>query len=276
MKPARVQDPWALEAFRVVQKAQESADVFSLELESDQGFQYSPGQFNMLYVFGKGEVPISISGSSSPNRFWHTIRDVGKITSSLCAAAPGDVIYLRGPYGHAWPMDEAEDQNVVVVAGGIGLAPVRPVIHDILRSRSKYGRITVLYGARTPDGLIYRKEIEDWGHGGDIDVKLTVDLASGGWRGSVGVVTKLFDQVALRPARTLVMTCGPEVMMRFSAEGMMERGVAPERIFVSMERNMKCAIGFCGHCMYGPNFICRDGPVFRYDRIRELLTIREL
>ncbi len=277
MKPALgLQDPWALDVFRVVQKVQESADVFSLELEADQDSRFLPGQFNMLYAFGKGEVPISISGSSSPNRLWHTIRQVGKITASLCAASPGELIYLRGPYGHAWPMPDAEGRDIVIVAGGIGLAPVRPVIQEILRSRSQYGRVSVLYGARTPDELIYRKEIGDWADSGGIDVKVTVDLASGDWHGSVGVVTKLFDQVVFRPPEALVMTCGPEVMMRFVAEGMMERGVAPEHIFVSMERNMKCAIGFCGHCMYGPNFICRDGPVFSYARVCELLTIREL
>ncbi len=270
-----LRDPWALDVFRVVQKVQESADVFSLELEREQDYQYAPGQFNMLYAFGKGEVPISISGGASPNRFWHTIRSVGKITASLCVSGPDDLIHLRGPYGSAWPMPEAEGRDVVIVAGGIGLAPVRPVIQGILRSRSKYGEVTVLYGARTPDDLIYKNEIEDWKRGGDIDVKVTVDLASGDWDGSVGVVTKLFDQVSFHPADAVIMTCGPEIMMRYAAEGMLDRGVAPERIFVSMERNMKCAIGFCGHCMYGPNFICRDGPVFGYDRVRELLTIRE-
>ncbi|HHQ14729.1 MAG TPA: Ni/Fe hydrogenase subunit gamma [Chromatiales bacterium] len=270
------QGPWALDAFRVVGRRQESADVVSLDLEADSGFGCEPGQFNMLYVFGKGEVPISVSAGCGERRFQHTIRGVGKITADLCKRQPGDVVYLRGPFGNAWPLRRAEGLDVIIVAGGIGLAPVRPVVHHVLRHRDRFGAFTLLCGARTPADLIYADELSDWAGRADIDLQLTVDLASGDWSGSVGLVTKLFDQVVVRADHTLVMTCGPEVMMRFAAEDMVSRGVEAGRIFLSMERNMKCAIGICGHCMYGPDFICRDGPVFSYAQVRERLKVREL
>ncbi|MDJ0928975.1 MAG: FAD/NAD(P)-binding protein [Gammaproteobacteria bacterium] len=268
---------WAPQALRIANKVQESTDVFSFELELEQSFDIRPGQFNMLYAFGKGEVPISMSaGPPTTTRLVHTIRNVGKITTDICAREPGEEIELRGPFGNTWPLESALGGDVVIVAGGIGLAPMRPVIQALLANLEQYRRISVVCGARSPYELIFREDVEEWSARRDLDFHATVDIAPRGWTGTVGVVTSVIEQLSFEPQRTTVMTCGPEIMMRFTADAFCDRGVPAESIFLSMERNMKCAVGFCGHCMYGPHIICRDGPVFRYSRLRDLLHIREL
>jgi NAD(P)H-flavin reductase len=266
--------------YRVTHVQLELADTFTVELEPRDGAMahtFAAGQFNMLYAFGIGEIPISISGDPSRDGpLVHTTRGVGAVSRALCALEEGDIVGVRGPFGTAWPLDRATGQNIVLVAGGIGLAPIRPVLYAILAERAKYGSVALLYGARTPDEILFRHEIEQWRARLDLDVYVTVDRGTGAWRGSVGVVTKLIPRVPIDPEKTVALVCGPEIMMRFTAAELLKRGLASERLYVSMERNMKCAVGLCGHCQYGPHFICKDGPVFAYSQVQSLLTKAEI
>ena len=269
-------DPMLPQRYRVQHVRREIPDTFTLELEPIEGGDIPPfatGQFNMLYVFGVGEIPISISGDPAKRRpLVHTTRAVGIVSSAMRELKPDDVIGVRGPFGSHWPIEQAEGKDIVIAAGGIGLAPLRSVMYHIISHREKYGKAVLLYGARTPADLLYRRELENWRAHFDLEVYVTVDRATGSWRGSVGVVTRLIRRSPFDPKNTVAMVCGPEVMMRFTAAELEERGVARENIYVSMERNMKCAIGMCGHCQYGPNFVCKDGPVFQYSQVQGLLT----
>jgi NAD(P)H-flavin reductase len=266
--------------YQVRSSRKETHDTFTLELlpkEKKALSPFLPGQFNMLYAFGVGECAISISGDPSQSEpLKHTTRVVGTVTKALSTLRPGDVLGVRGPYGSSWPTQAAEGQDVVLVAGGIGLAPLRPVICHLLNHRAKYGKIVLLYGARTPQDMLYRKELEKWGGRLDVEVIVAVDRAEKGWHGNVGVVTKLIKRAPFDRLNTVAMLCGPEVMMHFTILELLQRGIDEESIFLSMERNMKCAVGFCGHCQFGPTFVCKDGPVFRYDNVKVWLEHREL
>jgi NAD(P)H-flavin reductase len=261
--------------FRVTRRRRETRDTWTLELEpvAGDGLEPAPGQFTMLYAFGVGEVPISVSGDPG-GPLVHTVRAVGAVTEAICAAEPGAVLGVRGPFGNSWPVDAARGSDVVIVAGGIGLAPLRPALSAILALRSRYGEVALLYGGRTPGDLLYRDELERWRS--EIQVGVTVDTAGTDWRGNVGVVTKLISGATLDPSSATAFLCGPEIMMRFAVEALLERGLPPERIFLSMERNMSCGLGFCGHCQLGPTLICRDGPVYSYDVLAPLVGVREL
>ncbi len=271
-------DPMRPVPFRVRGARREMKDTVTLELTPGRGgFAFAPGQFNMLYAFGIGEVPISISGNPGKRgTLVHTLKAVGAVTKALCAAKKGDVIGVRGPYGTSWPVDSAAGGDLVVVAGGIGLAPLRPVIHHALAHRSRYGQVVILYGSRSPADLLFARELERLRGRFDVEVRVTVDAAVGKWRGDVGPVTKLIPRVAFDPTRTTAMICGPEIMMRFTVKALLDRFVAPGRIHLSAERNMKCAVGLCGHCQLGPFFVCKDGPVFSYPAISPWLRVREL
>jgi NAD(P)H-flavin reductase len=274
-----VVDPMLPVPFVVTKVRRELTDTFTLELESTTGapLKFAPGQFNMLYQFGQGEVPISISGDPcNPKKLIHTIRSVGSVTSAMAGLKKGDTIGLRGPFGTSWPVADCEGSDIVIVTGGIGLAPLRPAIYHLLANRSRYGSICIFYGARTPDDILYRKELEKWRGQFDLKVEVTVDRAAQGWNGKVGVVTKLLSGDGFSPDQTVALVCGPEVMMRYSVNALNDLGVDDNRIFVSMERNMKCAVGFCGHCQFGGAFVCKDGPVFRFDAIRDAFEVREL
>jgi NAD(P)H-flavin reductase len=230
-------------------------------------YRFQPGQFNMLYLPGFGEVAISISSDPSlPRVVGHTVRYAGSVTRALGRLKVGDVIGVRGPYGSAWPLEKALGKNLVIVTGGIGLAPLRPALFSILHHREDFGRVVLLYGARTPADLLYTAQFARWQAGG-IEMHTTVDLADENWRGLVGVVPALFYRIRVDPKQTLVMTCGPEIMMRFVIYEALARRIPKESIFLSMERNMKCAIGFCGHCQFGPTFMCKDGPVLNFAAI---------
>lgn len=272
--------PMVPRPFRVVRVKRETYDTHSIELTSAAGprtFEFVPGQFNMLYVFGKGEVPISISGDpAAPELLVHTTRGVGRVTQAICRLQPGQALGVRGPYGSAWPVAAVEGHDVVIVAGGIGLAPLRPALHAVCRQRERYGRVAVLYGARSPRDILFRAELRRWSGRLDVELMVTVDRGTTDWRGNVGVVTTLIRRAGFDPQHAAAMVCGPEVMMRFAVEELRRRGVARERIWVSMERNMKCGVGLCGHCQIGPHFACRDGAVFRCDAIDSAFAIREL
>ncbi|MDX2044844.1 MAG: FAD/NAD(P)-binding protein [Acidobacteriota bacterium] len=272
-------DPMLPEPYRIARVRRETHDTFTLELlpiNSARAMSFAPGQFNMLYVFGTGESAISISGATTDERLVHTIRAVGTVTRALQRLKRGDVIGVRGPFGTSWPMQEAIGRDVVIVTGGIGLAPLRPVIYQVLAQRAQYGKFVLLYGARTPRDLLYARELEKWRGQFDCGVEITLDTADNDWRGNVGFVTALIPSAQFNPTNTVAMICGPEVMMRFTAQELRKRGMRDEQIYLSLERNMKCAVGFCGHCQYGPHFICKDGPVFRYDRIASLPGKQEL
>jgi NAD(P)H-flavin reductase len=257
----------------------ETADTFTLEFDAaalPSGGRFAPGQFHMLYAFGIGEVPISISGDpETPARLVHTIRAVGPVTQAMQAMQPGDVLGVRGPYGRAWPVEAMRGRDVLLLAGGLGLAPLRPAIYHLIRHRAGYGRVAVLYGARTPGDLVFRAELERWRDAG-LDVFVTVDRAGADWAGPVGVVTALLGRAAFDPATAVALLCGPEVMMRFAARDLAALGISPARIYVSLERNMKCAVARCGHCQILHTFVCREGPVYRYDIAAPLLRHREL
>jgi NAD(P)H-flavin reductase len=273
-------DPMMPRFLHVRRALKETRDTITLEFDdSNAALHFEPGQFNMLYLFGAGEVAISISGSPArPENLVHTIRGAGSVTAPMLRARRGDAIGVRGPYGSAWPLEEAARTgcDLLLLAGGIGLAPLRPVIYEVLRRRREFGHLIILYGARTPADLLYRKELAAWRAHSGVTVKLIVDRAAAGWSGRVGVITALLGAVQFDPAETIAMACGPGVMMRFSYHELLRRGVGAQRVYMSMERNMKCAVGFCGHCQFSPLFICKDGPVFRADRIEPLLGIREL
>jgi len=277
---ADILDPMLPQLYRVQRVRREIPDTFTLELEPANGSGIPPfatGQFNMLYVFGIGEVPISISGNpAKPKPLVHTTRAVGTVTKAMRKLKPDDVIGVRGPFGSHWPIELAQGKDVVIVAGGIGLAPLRSAMYQIISQRERYGKVALLYGARTPADILYRRDLEHWRGRFDLEVYVTVDNATGAWHGSVGVVTKLIPRASFDPLKTVALVCGPEIMMRFTVAELEKRGVAAERIYISMERNMKCAVGFCGHCQYGPHFICKDGPVFQFSRVQGLFTKREI
>jgi NAD(P)H-flavin reductase len=231
----------------------------------------------MLYAFGIGEVPISMSANATDDGvFVHTVRDVGAVSGAIARLEAGATLGVRGPFGIGWPVRSAEGADLIIVAGGLGLAPLRPAIRQILASRQRYGRIVVLIGSRTPKDLLFKEELEEWRRRLDVDIDVTVDHADPSWHGNVGVVPDLIARAAFDPQKTVALVCGPEVMMRFTVSGLRDAGVTSERIYLSMERNMKCAIGLCGHCQFGPTFVCKDGPVISYDRIADFLTVKEL
>jgi len=257
----------------VVGVERESPEVVTVDVAVD-GYNYRAGQFNMLYVLGVGEAAISVSSDPEGDRICHTIRAVGNVTRHLCRAQIGDTLGLRGPFGTPWP--EPKSDHIVLIAGGIGLAPLRPVMYGLLRHRRDNQRITLLYGARSPEELLFQSELAAWGGVSGIDVEITVDQASLGWTGRVGVVTSVIDGMVIHPTETMVLMCGPEVMMRFAVRALARKGVSTNQVFVSMERNMTCAVAVCGHCQFGPDFVCREGPVFRFDRIETRFSVSEL
>jgi NAD(P)H-flavin reductase len=273
-------DPMVPEPFRIERLKRETEDTFTLELapmESTRKITFLPGQFNMLYVFGVGEVPISISSDPAKSfRLEHTTRRVGVVTKAMGLLKPGATIGVRGPFGSHWPLEVEQGRDFVVVAGGIGLAPLRPVLYHLMAERQKYRNIVLLYGARTPEEILYKRELERWRGKFDLEVQVTVDRGASGWRGNVGVVTPMIARAPFHPSNTVALVCGPEIMMRFAVMELQKRGVQAERTYLSMERNMKCALGYCGHCQYGPTFVCKDGPVFRLDTIAAIFGKGEI
>lgn len=265
-------------AHRVCARQRETHDTWTLALDPlEARIAPGPGQFVMLYAPGVGEIPISSSGEADARGvLTHTIRPVGAISTALCGLEEGSLVGVRGPFGTSWPLDEARGSDLVIVAGGIGLAPLRPAIRRVLARRSEYGSLSVLIGARTPDDLLFVGELEQWRARLDAEVLVTVDAATAPWRGRVGLVTTLLAAAAFDPARTTALVCGPEIMMKFVARALLDGGVAKRHIWVSAERNMQCGVGHCGHCQLGPLLLCRDGPVVRYDVIEPLLRVREL
>ncbi len=239
-------------------------------------YRFEPGQFNMLYVPGFGEAAISMSSDleTADGLLVHTIRYIGNVTKAISRLKRGDVVGIRGPFGTSWPMGTIEGMDVVIACGGIGLPPLRGAIYKIIRDRNKYGKITLLYGARTPNDLMFPTEYEAWQKAG-IDMQVTVDRGDENWTGRVGVVPMWFYHFRVDPHKTAVLTCGPEIMMRFVIYEALARRIPPEHIYISLERNMKCGQGACGHCQQGPYFICKDGPVFPFSVLEKIFNVEE-
>ncbi len=263
--------------YLVESKTQENAYTvtFRLSPKNESLVEARPGQFSMLYLYGVGEVPISFSRLEPLE---HTVAAVGSVTNPLCQVEPGTVLGLRGPYGNPWPVDQARGKDLVLMAGGLGLAPLRPVIDQVLSRREDFGRVWVLYGARSPSEQLYKEEVAAWLARTDFEFLVTVDRSEPGWRLNVGLVTNLLSRVdrRLKPERAMAFVCGPEIMMRVSVRELAGRGIPKDHIFLSHERNMKCGHGLCGHCQFGPLFLCRDGPVVRLDQVADFLSVKEL
>jgi NAD(P)H-flavin reductase len=265
--------------FSVVARTEETADTITLRVQPQASgtTAFGPGQFSMLYAFGVGEVPISISGDPGFAGFLeYTIRSVGAVTKALSALDQGDPLGVRGPYGVGWPIDGASGRDLLIIAGGIGLAPLRPVVLHVLANRSRFNSISLLYGARTPNDLLFNIQLHEWRSRFDVDFEITVDRGDSAWMGDVGMVTQLLNRVSFEPDNTTAMVCGPELMMRATARQLQAHGVATRDIAVSLERNMKCGIGMCGHCQLSTHLLCRDGPVVSYDVAEPWMEVAEL
>ena len=264
----------------VVERTQESPTIFTLQLRlrdaaAQAAYRFAPGQFNMLYLAGVGEVPISVmSDPQERDGIGHTIRALGRVTQGLAALRPGDSLGLRGPYGRGWPLREMEGRDVVLVTGGLGCAPVVSVIHYILRRRERYGKLVVIQGVKHAEDLIWREQYDRWATLPDTQVLLAASQGGALWPWHVGRVTELFEQARFDPGRAAALMCGPEGMMRAAAEKLLARGLPGSRLHLSMERNMQCAVGRCGHCQFGGAFVCRDGPVFDWGQVKSLLEHR--
>ena len=272
-------DPMLPRRFRIGRVRRDTRDTFTLMLDPVEGppMAYAAGQFTMLDAFGVGEVPISISGDPAGHgSLEHTIRDVGVVTHALITAPTGTVLGVRGPYGTSWDVSGGAGGDVVFVAGGIGLAPLRPALLELIAQRDRYNRVVLLYGVRTPEDILFEDEMRTWARDHGIVVEVTVDNAQHAWRGKVGLVTQLLPRAGFDPRNTTALVCGPEVMMRYAADALVARGVPDDRIRMSMERSMKCGVGLCGHCQLREIFVCVDGPVLTYDRLAPLMSCREL
>jgi len=270
-------NPYVIYPATIVEKIREAEDIntYRLQLvdeEARRRFRFKAGQFNMVYLFGVGEVAISIvSDPDEPEFLDHTIRTVGRVTKAIADLQPGETLGIRGPFGEGWPLEEAKGRNVVIVTGGLGCAPVVGAIEYIFRRRAQYGSIKILHGVKTPHDLLYRERFDHWRRAPDTEVLLTSDQPDKTWSYHIGVVTELFEQVSIDPAETIVLMCGPEIMMRLGVPILMRRGIPATAVYVSLERHMECGIGLCGHCQMGPYFLCKDGPVMRYDRVEPWL-----
>jgi NAD(P)H-flavin reductase len=268
--------PYLIHPARITARRVETQGIYSFTMqfvnpELRRDYRFKAGQFNMLYAFGVGEVPISIvSDPAQPELLEHTVRMAGRVTSVMARWQPGDIVGVRGPYGNGWPMEAARGRDVVIVTGGLGCAPVVAVINYIFRRRDEYGDLQILHGVKTPNDLLYRERFDQWRRAPRTRVYLASDQPDKTWRYRIGVVTDLFDELSVTPS-TIVMMCGPEMMMRYAARALTHKGIAEDSIHLSMERRMECAVGLCGHCQYRERFVCRDGPVFNYGTVRHML-----
>ncbi|MFD8565447.1 FAD/NAD(P)-binding protein [Streptomyces sp. NPDC059639] len=263
-------------AYRVTDRWDETHDTVTLRLEPAARWlaPFEAGQFAMVYAFGVGEIPVSVSSLPTVGHgLAHTVREVGAVSAALCRKRIGDTVGLRGPFGTGWGLEAARGRDVLVVAGGIGLAPLRPLVRHAVAAPEDYGRVNVLVGARSPGDLVSRVETRRWS---TAYTGVTVDHPDPYWRGEIGLVTRLLDRAHFDPASTAAFVCGPEPMIRATARDLVHRGVPADRIRVSLERNMRCATGHCGHCQLGPVLLCRDGPVIGFDRAEPLMSTREL
>ncbi len=280
MRRGDVSHPYLLHEAEIVTRVQEAPDIFTLRLRfsaaaRQRDYTFQPGQFNMVYLYGVGEVAISIVSDPEDDLLYdHTIRAVGRVTRGMAALRAGDYVGIRGPYGRGWPLPQAEGRDVLIVTGGLGCAPVVSVIHYILKRRERYGRLIIMQGVKHANDLLWRERYAEWARQPNVEVIIAADQGAPLWPWRIGRVTDLFDQVPFDSERTSAMMCGPEVMMRVAVQQLLARGMNEADIHLSMERNMHCAVGHCGHCQYGGKFVCKDGPVFAYPQVKELFGVR--
>lgn len=278
--PQKIENSWLPIRYEVIKRVAENDDTVSLTLipKGEEKLPAAqPGQFNMLYIPGFGEIPVSYSRIDPDNQsFTHTIRTVGAVSTAACAKKKHDSLGLRGPFGKGWPVDLCRAKHVIIMAGGLGLAPLKPVIETLSNGNPHPESIHVLYGSRTPESILFARDLEYWNNTGGIKMHLTVDHASQNWAGHVGVVTKLLELLDIPPNNSIAMVCGPEIMMHFSVKALLAMGINVGNIYLSLERNMKCAIKQCGHCQWGEYFVCKDGPVFCYSQIQPHWGVRAL
>lgn len=281
-EPVCGMDSWVPVLARILQVKEENFNTRTVTLEFldealRSSYRFVPGQFNMIYVPGVGEAAISISSNPhNVRKLEHTIRLVGTVTRAIGHMRVGDLVGLRGPFGRGWPLERLPGQDVVILGGGIGLAPLRPVIYWLLEHRDVCRRVVILYGCRTPEDRLYAEELEAWAGDPGLDVLVTVDNATAGWTGPVGVVTHLMRRVKVNAQRTIVMVCGPRILNRVAAWNFLQLHVPPTQVYISLERNMNCGFGRCGHCQYGATFVCRDGPVFCFQDIADIFAKEEI
>jgi sulfhydrogenase subunit gamma (sulfur reductase) len=269
----KIINPFLPHVAEVVGVRQETGDIRTLALRFRQGidFDFVPGQFVEVSVFGVGEIPLGLA--SSPTRrekIEVSVKRIGSVTNEIHKLTPGDTLGVRGPYGNGWPVERLHGRDVVIIGGGIGLSPLRSLIDYMLDNRDDFGKMKILYGARTQDDLVYKRLIEEWGRHRDTEVHCTVDIGTPGWTGHVGVVTALFDQANISTENTMVITCGPPIMIKFVTMGLEKMGFSDEDIITSMEKMMKCGVGKCGHCNLGSKYVCLDGPVFTHRELKAL------
>ncbi|MBS0149626.1 MAG: FAD/NAD(P)-binding protein [Nitrospira sp.] len=276
-KLIKMANPYLIQAATIMEKIQEADDIYTYRLrlnneDARRNFRFTAGQFNMVYLFGVGEVAISIvSDPDKPEHLDHTIRSVGRVTSAIAQLQAGEALGIRGPFGQGWPLDVARGQEIIIATGGLGCAPVVGAIEYVFRRRRHYGSVKIIHGVKTPRDLLFHGRFEAWSTQPDTEVLLASDRPDKTWRYHIGVVTELFERVSIDPAKTVVFMCGPEIMMRLGVPILMRRGIPATAIYVSLERHMECGIGLCGHCQMGPYFLCKDGPVMRYDRVEPWL-----
>ena len=272
-------NPYLPAEAEIVERVQESPTIFTLRLRfTDPGmhetYSFAPGQFNMVYLYGVGEVPISIvSDPEDEHLYDHTIRAVGRVTRGLAKLRQGDKVGIRGPFGRGWPLARAEGRDVLIVTGGLGCAPVVSVINYMIKRRSRFGRLTIMQGVKHSDDLLWRERYNQWSLMPDTQVVVAADQGGRQWPWRIGRVIEMFNEIQLNPSQTIAMMCGPEGMMKAAIDRLLARGVGRNMLFVSMERNMQCAVGHCGHCQHGGRFVCKDGPVFSFDQIEALMGV---
>ena len=273
-------NPYVPYEAEILERVQESDTIFTLRLRFTDpavqaAYRFQPGQFNMVYLYGVGEVAISIvSDPRDEHLLDHTIRRVGRVTEGLARLKAGDRIGIRGPYGRGWPLQQVEGRDVAVITGGLGCAPVVSVINYVMRRRQSYGKLTIIQGVKHSRDLIYRGRYQTWAEAPDTQVLIAASSTDALWPWHEGPVTDLFEQAQFDPGKTVAMMCGPEGMMIAGANLLTQRGLAEDAIYLSMERNMQCAVGLCGHCQYGGRFICKDGPIFSYPEVKSLLGVK--
>lgn len=273
-------NPYLLQEAEIVERIDEAANIFTLRLRftdaaAQRAYRFQPGQFNMVYLYGVGEVAISIvSDPQDEHLYDHTIRAVGRVTRGLAQLKAGQSVGIRGPFGRGWPLQQAQGRDVLIVTGGLGCAPTVSVINYVLNRRERYGRLVIMQGVKHANDLLWRERYAQWAQQPDTEVIIAADEGVSLWPWHVGRVTDLFDSIHLDPARTTAMMCGPEGMMRAAVHQLTLRGMDEMAIYLSMERNMQCAVGHCGHCQYGGKFVCKDGPVFAYPEVKELFGVK--
>ena len=272
----KINNPFVPELARIEKIVQETGTIktFRLNLlnkKFKKSFEFMPGQFVQVSVFGIGEVPISICSSVFEKKFFEiTVRNVGSVTNALFKLKEGDSIGIRGPYGNSYPMNEFKYKNIILAAGGVGFPPMKSIIEYVINNRDDFESLLLFYGAKDPADIIYKNELENWNKKNLLKILITVDKPDATWIGDVGLVTSLFDKVEINSKNSVGVVCGSPVMMKFVVQKFQKLGFDNNQIYLSMERMMQCGFGKCGHCNIGKKYVCIDGPVFRYDELKEL------